>query len=99
MESRLAHFLDGEGRLKTLPAKRKMKLHALAYLAARFEPQKVYTEKEVNALLNQWHTFGVPATLRRGLYDGRFLDRAAFGRSYWLEETQPTLEDPQHKLG
>lgn len=53
MESRLVHFLDGEGRLKTLPAKRKMKLHALAYLAARFEPQKVYTEKEVNALLNQ----------------------------------------------
>ena len=31
-----------------------------------------------------WHTFGDPATLRRALFDCRFLDRDPYGRSYRL---------------
>ena len=60
----LKNFLNEEGQLKAFPAKRKMKVEALFYLAEKFEAGREYTEKEVNALLNQWHTFGDPATLR-----------------------------------
>ncbi len=87
----LTHFMDAEGRLVMFPAKRKMKLQALLYLAGKFEKDRIYTEKEVNALLSRWHTFGDPATLRRELYHHRLLNREPSGASYWLEPVQPDL--------
>lgn len=87
----LENFLDPQGRLKALPVKRKKKLHVLAYLAEKFEPGRIYTEREVNALLNQWHLFHDPATLRRELYDNHFLNRTQNGASYWLEDPQPAF--------
>ena len=88
-------FLDPQGRLKAFPAKRKKKLSALAYLAGKLEQGKIYTEREVNELLNQWHLFGDPATLRRELYNNRFLDREADGSRYWLEDPPPTLSEDE----
>ncbi len=85
----LQPFLDQEGRLTAFPSKRLKRLLALSYLAGKFQPGRPYTEKEVNALLCQWHTFRDPATLRRELYDNRFLDRARDGSAYWLEGPQP----------
>lgn len=82
----LSNFLDQEGRLVKLPSKRAMQAEALAYLAEKFQPEEEYTEREVNELLNRWHTFGDPATLRRALYDSRFLDRDPYGRSYRLAQ-------------
>jgi hypothetical protein len=35
----------------------------------------IYTEKEVNAILKQYHTFEDRALLRRELYDKRYFDR------------------------
>ncbi|MDE6838539.1 MAG: DUF2087 domain-containing protein [Acutalibacter sp.] len=80
----LKNFLDGDGRLVKLPARRGMRQEALAYLAEKFQPGRTYTEREVNELLLCWHTFGDPATLRRALFDCRFLDRDPYGRSYRL---------------
>ena len=97
MTEQLKNFLDSEKRLISFPAKRKMKLLALAYLAGKFEKEKKYTEKEVNELLNQWHTFSDPATLRRELYNLRFLDREPSGKAYWLEPVQPSIEDLEKK--
>lgn len=88
----LRNFLDGEGRLTGFPAKRKMKVYALCYLAEKFESGRDYTEREVNELLKAWHTFSDPATLRRELYDYAFLDRSPDGRVYRLAEVQPDLE-------
>ena len=82
----LDNFLDPEGRLVKFPAKRPMQTEALAYLAGKFLPDREYAEREVNELLLEWHTFGDPATLRRELYDRRFLDRDPYGRSYRLSE-------------
>jgi len=87
--TQLKSFLDAEGRLIAFPAKRKKKLYALIYLAGKFEMGREYTEKEVGDLLKCWHTFSDPATLRRELYDYRFLDRSADGRSYRLCAVQP----------
>lgn len=89
----IERFLDGEGRLTAFPAKRKKKIHALFYLAQKFEPGRDYTERETNELLVAWHTFADPATLRRELYDYRFLDRSRDGRVYRLADQQPMPEE------
>ncbi len=76
--------MDGSGRLQKFPAKKGMQQEALCYLAGKFQEGAVYTEREVNDLLGQWHTFHDPATLRRELYDHRFLDRDPYGTAYTL---------------
>ena len=93
MTERIKHFLDEQGRLKAFPAKRKMKICVLFYLAAHFDPGTAYSEREVNELLLQWHTFGDPATLRRELFDYGFLNRTPDGRSYRLAPVQPTPDE------
>jgi hypothetical protein len=95
----IKNFLDQNNRLVSFPAKRKMKLHALYYLSTKFEPSKTYSEKEFNDILNQWHTFGDPATLRRELYNHKFIDRETNCRSYWLEEIQPDLAELEKNYG
>lgn len=93
MEEILKNFLDGEGRLTGYPAKRKMKLYALIYIAGKIEKDRIYSEKEFNELLNEWHTFGDPVTLRRELYVYKFINRDAYGARYSKEEHQPTIEE------
>jgi len=75
-------FLDREGRLRIYPSKRKDRLLVLAWLASHFDLGAEYTEKEVNARLNELHTFGDWALLRRELFDERFLDRDPDGTRY-----------------
>jgi hypothetical protein len=94
----LKSFLDERNRLTAFPAKRKMKIYALFYLSTKFEPHRTYTEKEFNEILDQWHVFHDPATLRRELYNNRFIDRESDGRSYWLENEQPTVAELEKKL-
>ena len=99
MKEILKNFLDSDGRLVSYPSKRKMKLCALIYLAEKFKKGLVYSEKEVNVLLNEWHTFNDPATLRRELYNHRFLNRDSYGKEYRLEDVQPTLEELERRYG
>lgn len=89
----LRNFLDANGKLTAFPAKRKMKLYALLYLSQKISADTDFTEREINDILLDWHTFADPATLRRELYDYRFLDRSRDGKVYRLAEKQPTPED------
>lgn len=89
----LRNFLGRDGKLTAFPAKRKMKLYALMYLAEKIKSDKDYTEREINDILLDWHTFGDPATLRRELYDYGFLNRSRDGKVYRLAEKQPTPEE------
>jgi hypothetical protein len=82
-QAELKNHLDGEGRLMLWPSKRTLQLVALDYLASKFEAEKVYSEKEVNTLLGQFHTFGDAALLRRELYEKGLLNRAKDGSEYW----------------
>ena len=50
----LRNFLDTNGKLTAFPAKRKMKVYCLFYLAGKFEAGREYTEREVNELLLHW---------------------------------------------
>lgn len=89
----LRNFLNGDGKLTAFPAKRKMKIYCLFYLAGKFEEGREYTEQEINNVLLDWHAFADPATLRRELYDYHFLDRSRDGKVYRLAQIQPTAAD------
>ena len=75
----LANFLDADGRLHTIPSKRRKLLAVLDYLAQQFEPGVRYPETEVNDILVAFHPDY--AALRRYLVDDGFLDRA--DNVYW----------------
>jgi DNA-binding transcriptional ArsR family regulator len=68
-------------RLKQIPAKEKKLVAVLRWLATRFEPGVQYSEREVNAIIEQVHPDY--ATLRRELVDFHFLEREGGGGSYW----------------
>ena len=92
LEQILKHFLNEQGKLVAFPAKRKMKIYALCYLAQKIEGGRDYSEREINDLLLSWHTFADPATLRRELYEYHFLNRSRDGKVYSLAPNQPTPE-------
>ncbi|AKG21805.1 DUF2087 domain-containing protein [Calothrix sp. 336/3] len=88
--SKLKNYLDVEGRVKQFPSKRnkgKLQKLVLEYLADKFEPGVIYTEKEVNALLNQHHTFTDPAMLRREMFENGLIHRKSDGSEYWCSYT------------
>ena len=58
---------------------------ACAFLADRFEPDRLYDEREVNAILAE--DAPDPATLRRLLVDHGFLARR--NGAYWRERPTP----------
>jgi hypothetical protein len=88
--AKLENYLDDQGRLKEWPSRRnkgQFQQWALEYLASKFEKGIYYSEKEVNALLNQFHTFGDPALLRRELFERQLVDRVKDGSAYWRRES------------
>lgn len=79
----MAPFVDDEARFTSWPVKQPLQREILNWLADRFEPGRVYSEREVNGLLDSHHTFGDAALLRRMLYDLGYLDRERDGSRYW----------------
>jgi hypothetical protein len=77
-------FLEGE-QIRQLPVKGAHKLLVLKYLASKFEIGKEYTEGQVNAMIDGWHTFGDYFILRRELVDSGLLKRLPNGSKYWRE--------------
>jgi hypothetical protein len=61
------------GRLRSIPAQRQKRRAVLDWLSQRFEPGKVYSEAEINRMLDQVHPDH--AALRRFLVDEEFMDR------------------------
>ncbi len=83
MSNELKNHLDNEGRLTMWPSKRTLQVVAIDYLAEKLEPGKAYSERELNVLLNTWHTFGDAALLRREMYERGLLNREKDGSAYW----------------
>jgi hypothetical protein len=80
---------DNEGRLIRWPNKFAVQRIALWGMWLPFAIHRRYTEREVNALLNTWHGFGDPATLRRELVEMKFLARTPDCREYWKLVARP----------
>ncbi|MEA4933051.1 MAG: DUF2087 domain-containing protein [Lawsonibacter sp.] len=89
----VAKFLDGAGKITQMPQKKKNLVAILDYLAGKFEFNLEYTEKEVNTICTEWHTFGDYFLLRRELIDHGFLCRELDGSRYW----KPASEQQEEK--
>ena len=83
--NKIERFLDKEGKIKQFPSKREPRYEVLSYLATKFSYEREYTEKEVNEIINDWHTFGDYFILRRELIEKKFLRRTKDGARYWKE--------------
>ncbi|EKQ55496.1 MULTISPECIES: DUF2087 domain-containing protein [unclassified Clostridium] len=81
--SNINNFIDSTGKLKSWPSKRELKFKALEYIASKFEYDRFYTEKEVNNIIDNYHTFGDYFLIRRGLVDSKLLSRTRNGSKYW----------------
>jgi hypothetical protein len=73
---------DDAGRMTRWPHKYSVQRLALWVLWMQFESRRVYTEREVNAVLKAWHTWGDHVTLRRELINDRLLTRKSDGSQY-----------------
>ncbi len=80
---RINQFLDGEGKISQLPQKQKARIAVLEYISEKFQPNCDYSEKQVNAICEQWHTFGDYFLIRRELVDNNLLCRERDGSRYW----------------
>lgn len=98
-EEYIRNFLDEQGRLKAFPAKRKMKVYSLLYLSGKLQDNTVYSEKELNGILCQWHTFHDPATLRREMYNCGLIDRNPHTAEYSKAKDSPGYDDIMKKYG
>jgi hypothetical protein len=80
--------LLANGPLTGFPTRRADQDLLLRLAAARFDPQRAYTEAQVNEILRAWlATFCAPfgidhVSLRRYLVDARLLARDTAGSSY-----------------
>jgi len=65
------------------PKKSSDKEIVIQYLAAKFEKENIYTEKEINKIIAQHHLFGDITLLRRELVSRKILARKDNGSIYW----------------
>ncbi|MBP1755663.1 MAG: hypothetical protein H6Q59_2061 [Firmicutes bacterium] len=86
-------FQDSEGRLTLFPAKRRNKIISLFYLATKFEADVIYTEKQINEIIEANHTFQDKWLLRRELINLGLLCRLTDGSEYWLSKEPPLIEN------
>jgi hypothetical protein len=71
----LRNFVDGDGRIRELPARAAKRELVLEYVADRFEPNREYAERDINDILVALYDDYV--TLRRYLVDAGLLTRKA----------------------
>lgn len=82
----IERFLDDKGIIKVWPAKKEVKMKILEYLSTKFEYDVIYSEKEINTIIDTWHSFNDYFLLRRGMIDYKFLYRTKDGAKYWREK-------------
>jgi predicted transcriptional regulator len=77
----IADYSRKDGSLKTIPAQRKKLEAVLRHIVRAFEPDKRYTEKQVNEILKKYHED--TASLRRELVGYKLMNREGGGGDYW----------------
>ena len=80
----LVAFINHKGKIVQIPVPKRTKTPVLAYLASKFEEDRIYSEKEINKIIDAWHTFNDYFILRRLLVDYKFLNRMPDGSAYWV---------------
>ncbi|MFZ5351871.1 MAG: DUF2087 domain-containing protein [Bacillota bacterium] len=88
----IENYLDCEKRVKAWPSKKEGKLIVLKYLASKFEYGTFYTEKQVNRIISDMHTFNDYFILRRELVESKLLGRTRDCSKYWREKQSTEYE-------
>jgi hypothetical protein len=88
----ISNFIDSTGKIKTWPSKYNLKVKILEYLAGKFEYNRFYNEKEVNSIIESYHTFSDYFLLRRGLIESKLLSRTRNGAKYWRPDADVNQE-------
>lgn len=76
------------GRITAIPTKRRALVVLLLEVLTALDADRIYTEKELNGLLAEFHPDF--ALLRRELIDYRLLERNSHTGEYWVSPTHPT---------
>jgi hypothetical protein len=79
------NFTDPQGRITTFPSQQKKFLAILRYVLQAFEPDRRYSEKQVNEILLRFNDD--TATLRRELVDFHYMARE--NGEYWRIDQGP----------
>jgi len=69
----VSNFVKGE-HIENMPAQRSKRKYLLEYILAQFEPNKTYTEKQVNKIISRFHDDF--CTVRREFIAEKMMDRA-----------------------
>jgi predicted transcriptional regulator len=77
----LKTFLSPEGRLLAFPAQQKKEQAILRHINRAFQPNRRYSEKEVNEILLRFSED--TARLRRNLVEYGLMEREGGGGAYW----------------
>lgn len=91
VEKAARHF-DAKGRLQRWPARESQAVLCLFVLWSRIPAGVSFTEREISELLDEWHTFGDYALLRRALVDYGLMSRTVDGRKYVRIGQKPPAE-------
>lgn len=83
---RVENFIDRNGKIKAWPKNHELKYEVLKYLCDKFEYNHFYSEKEVNSIIENYHTFGDYFLLRRALIETKLMSRLRDGSKYWRTE-------------
>lgn len=83
---KLKRYYDESGRLIQYPSKRPMRIFALTKIAEQLDPQKKYTEKEVNETIKANIAFGDIELVRREMFQYGLINRLRDGSAYWRKE-------------
>lgn len=76
------NYLDADGKIFVLPRKKTNRKEFYKYLVGKFEDGRNYTEKEVNDIIFENHSFNDTCLLRRELVEYGFLHRSDNGACY-----------------
>ncbi|MDZ4723876.1 MAG: DUF2087 domain-containing protein [candidate division Zixibacteria bacterium] len=71
-EKIVVNFVHND-RIEKLPVKRSKRKYLLEYILAQFEPNRVYSEDEVNRIISRHHNDF--CTVRREFVDEKMMDR------------------------
>ena len=82
----IRNYTEPDGTLKSIPTQMKKLLAVLRYVVRDFQPETIYSEKEVNQILGKYHEDY--AQLRRELVEFHLMAREGGGGTYWLVEQQ-----------
>ena len=78
------YLLSDDYKVRRWPKKSYEKQFVLEYLQSKFTRETRIPEKEVNAILQQWHLFNDYALLRREMFERGLMSRTRDGREYWI---------------